>query len=100
MEMEYVTKEFCNERHGHTKDERATLKGRVTEHGKEIEALQKVADHQTSSIENIMRRLENIDARLSKIEDKPRKRWEQVVSKLVDWATLLVLGLIAAKIGL
>jgi len=86
MEMEYVTKEFCNERHGHTKDE--------------IEALQKVADHQTSSIENIMRRLENIDARLSKIEDKPRRRWEQVVSKLVDWATLLVLGLIAAKIGL
>ena len=91
--MEYVTKEFCNERHGNTKDERATLKGRVTEHGKEIEALQKVADHQTSSIESIT-------VRLSKIEDKPRKRWEQVVSKLVDWATLLVLGLIAAKIGL
>ena len=68
--------------------------------GKEIEALQKVADHQTSSIESITVRLENIDARLSKIEDKPRKRWEQVVSKLVDWATLLVLGLIAAKIGL
>ena len=46
--MEYVTKEFCNERHGNTKDERATLKGRVTEHGKELEALQKVAEHQTS----------------------------------------------------
>ena len=59
--MEYVTKEFCNERHGNTKDERATLKGRVTEHGKEIEALQKVADHQTSSIESITVRLENID---------------------------------------
>ena len=57
--MEYVTKEFCNERHGNTKDERATLKGRVTEHGKEIEALQKVADHQTSSIESITVRLES-----------------------------------------
>ncbi|MBR4656938.1 MAG: hypothetical protein IKO68_10320 [Oscillospiraceae bacterium] len=52
-------------------------------------------------------RLGQIDDKLSELttgvkalQEKPAKHWDSIVSKVVDWAVMLLLGFIAIKVGL
>lgn len=104
MGMEYVRTEVCAERHQRNREEVNTLKERVNNHGKELDALSKdFSEHvakQTEINQHVLEQLKELQARAEKIEQIPKRRWEQVVGIAVNWATLLVLGLIAARIGL
>lgn len=94
--MEYVTQKFCDERHKGVDE----AKQRIGNHGSEIDAMHDVVNKQTNTLESLVIRLENIDARVKRLEEKPLKKWEKVLDTVINWGTLLVLGLIAAKIGL
>ena len=94
--MEYVTQKFCDERHKGVDE----AKRRLGNHGSEIDAMHDVVNKQTNTLESLVIRLENIDARVKRLEEKPLKKWEKVLDTVINWGTLLVLGLIAAKIGL
>ena len=51
-------------------------------------------------IEGMAQRMEDLDARLKALEKKPQRRLERVMDAVFQWAALLMLGLVAAKIGL
>ena len=51
-------------------------------------------------IEGMAQRMEDLDARLKALEKKPQRRLERVMDAVFKWAALLMLGLVAAKIGL
>ena len=95
MDMEYVRTEVCNERHQRNREELKTLETRVNNHGKELDTLSvDFADRQT------LEQLKELQKRTAEIEEQPRRRWEQVLGIIVNWATLALLGLLAVKIGL
>lgn len=97
---DYVRRDYCDMRMQHDKEDRGELRDRVQRHGIEIDDIREVVNRQTNTLEGITARLESVDARLKHIEDKPRKRWENVLDTIINWATLAVLALLAAKIGL
>ena len=52
-------------------------------------------------------RLGQIDDKLTELttgvkalQDKPAKRWDAIISQVVNWAVMLLLGYIAIKVGL
>ena len=47
-----------------------------------------------------LEQLMELQKRTAEIEEQPRRRWEQVLGIIVNWATLALLGLLAVKIGL
>ena len=104
MEMEYVRTEVCNERHQRNREELKTLEGRVNSHGKELDALSvDFAEHVATQADinrQWLEQLKELQRRTAVIEDQPRRRWEQVLGIIVNWATLALLGLLAVKIGL
>ena len=97
---EYVRRDYCDMRMQHDKEDRGEIRERVQRHGLEIDDIREVVNRQTTTLEGITARLESVDARLKQIEDKPRKRWENVLDTIINWATLAVLALLAARIGL
>lgn len=103
-DMEYVRTEVCTERHQRNREELKTLETRVNNHGKELDALSvDFAEHVAMQAEinrQTLEQLKELQKRTAAIEDQPRKRWEQVLGIIVNWATLALLGLLAVKIGL
>ena len=55
---------------------------------------------QAESNRQTLEQLKELQKRTAEIEEQPRRRWEQVLGIIVNWATLALLGLLAAKIGL
>ena len=104
MGMEYVRTAVCKERHQRNREELKTLENRVNNHGRELDALSlDFAEHVATQAEinrQTLEQLKELQKRTGEIEDQPRKRWEQVVGIIVNWATLALLGLLAVKIGL
>lgn len=97
---DYVRRDVCDVLMQRDREERQTLRERVQKHGAEIDEIREVVNRQTTTLEGITERLESVDARLKQMEDKPRKRWEGLVGTIINWATLAVLAMLAAKIGL
>ena len=97
---DYVRRDYCDMRMQQDKEDRGELRDRVQRHGIEIDDIREVVNRQTNTLEVITARLESVDARLKHIEDKPRKRWENVLDTIINWATLAVLALLAERIGL
>lgn len=95
----YVHRDYCEMRMQHAKEERNELRDRVQRHGIEIDGIREIVNRQTSTIESIAARLESVDARLKHIEEKPKRRWEAMLDTVINWATLAILALLAAKIG-
>lgn len=103
-DMEYVRTEVCTERHQRNREELKTLETRVNNHGKELDALSvDFAEHVAMQAEinrQTLEQLKELQKRTAEIEEQPRRRWEQVLGIIVNWATLALLGLLAVKIGL
>ena len=45
-------------------------------------------------------RLEEMNASLLELRQKPAKRWETVTGQLIEWALALLLGFTALRLGL
>lgn len=57
-------------------------------------------DYTAASINNLNNKVDVIDQRMDTIENKPAKRWEGIVEKIIWAAIAAVLGFVFAKIGL
>ena len=98
--MEPVSKEMCDVKCGNMEKEISTLGTRVSLHGHEIDAVSKTLQEVSIINANPLKRLEELEKRTKALEDKPKRRVDQVIETIVNWGTLIVLGLLAAKIGL
>lgn len=98
--METVSKEMCDVKCGNIEKELGTLGSRVSLHGKEIDAVSRTLQEVSLINKETLDKLEKMDRRLAALEAKPQKRLDQIISVVSQWAILLVLGLLAAKIGL
>ena len=98
--MQAVSTEICKLKHAHMQQDLEQDRRRLDGHGAQLEALAKLAAQQTSAIESLLKRMEEVDTRLRTLEQKPQRRFERIAETAFQWATLLVLGLLAAKMGL
>lgn len=98
--MDTVSAEVCRIQHEYIEQNFAADRQRLNNHGAQLDAMEKLAAKQTSVIEGMARRMEDVDARLKTLEHKPQKRLDRVQDTIYQWAMLLALGLLAAKIGL
>lgn len=59
-----------------------------------------VADGKRETTQDqILRSLTEIKADLAELKAKPAKRWEGLATSILQWAALLILGYVAARIG-
>lgn len=66
-------------------------------------AMEVMANEQKHIAETITTMEDNLDTlkkEVKAIEDKPGKRWDNMVWEVLKWGVLLLLGLAAVKIGL
>ncbi len=98
--MESVSKEMCDVKCGNMEEKINTLGTRVSLHGHEIDAVSRTLQEVSLINKETLDKLEKMDKRLAALEAKPQKRLDQIISVVSQWAILLVLGLLAAKIGL
>ena len=98
--MQTVSTEICELKHEHIDQAFLEDRQRLKSHGEQLDALSRLAAQQTSVIEGMAQRMEDLDARLKALEKKPQRRLERVMDAVCQWAALLMLGLVAAKIGL
>lgn len=95
-----VSTEICQLKHEHLQQDIEQDRHRLDGHGAQLEALAKLAAQQTAAIESLLKRMEEVDERLKTLEQRPQRRVERIAETAFQWATLLVLGLLAAKMGL
>lgn len=98
--MEPVTERVCTARSGNIEKDLASLEHRVSKHGEQIDEVSSNLAKASAILDNCARRLDESEKRIKALEDKPSRRVEQVIATAINWATLIVLGLLAAKIGL
>ncbi len=98
--MQTVDHLVCTERHRHIDSTLLEHKQRQKEQQDALTALEKVAERQTSVAHTMMEKLTYIETRLNALEHKPQRRMEKIYDVGIQWATLLVLGLLAARLGL
>lgn len=96
MEAGTVTRELCTEKHKRV-DEQI---GRINNHGERIKELESGSEVQSKINDIFMEQLQELMAWKKEQEAKPARRISKVVDIIVQWATLLILGLLALKIGL
>ena len=103
-DMEYVRTEVCTERHQRNREELKTLETRDKQPrqgtGRLVGGFCGACSHAGRDQPANAGTVEGTAKRTAAIEDQPRKRWEQVLGIIVNWATLALLGLLAVKIGL
>lgn len=98
--MEPVTERVCAARSGNIEKDLASLEHRVGKHGEQIDEVSSNLAKASLILDNCAKRLDESEKRIKALEAKPQKRLDQIISVVSQWAILLVLGLLAAKIGL
>ena len=80
---------------------------RIAKHGEEIDRLRLDREHDSVVLANvnatcleIKAKLDEQDRRLTNEESRPARRWEQVVSTVVNSLTLAVMAYMLARLGL
>ena len=80
---------------------------RIAKHGEEIDRLRLDREHDSVVLANvnatcleIKAKLDEQDRRLTNEESRPARRWEQVVSTVINSLTLAVMAYMLARLGL
>lgn len=98
--METVSERMCAVRSGNIEKEIDSLSSRVNKHGEQIDEVSSNLAKASAILDSCAERLSESERRIKALEDKPVRRTEQIITTAINWATLIVLGLLAAKIGL
>lgn len=98
--METVSERMCVVRSGNIEKEINSLSSRVNKHGEQIDEVSSNLAKASAILDSCAERLGESERRIKALEDKPVRRTEQIITTAINWATLIVLGLLAAKIGL
>lgn len=65
-----------------------------------VEVMVKEQVHQTEAIERIEKNVEKLDNKVEVLEQKPAKRWEGIVEKILGAIAAGVIGFLLAQLGL
>jgi len=65
-----------------------------------VEVLVKEQVHQTEAMDRIEKNVEKLDGKVEALENKPGKKWEMVVDKIILLVVGAVMALILREIGL
>lgn len=65
-----------------------------------VEVMVKEQSHQTEAIKRIEQNVEKLDIKVDVLEQKPAKRWDGVVEKIIMLIVAAVIGFLLSKIGL
>ena len=65
-----------------------------------VEVLVKEQVHQTEAMDRIEKNVEKLDGKVEALENKPGKKWEMVVDKIILLVVGAVVALILREIGL
>ena len=65
-----------------------------------VEVMVKEQGHQTEAIKRIEQNVEKLDNKVDILEQKPAKRWEGVVEKIIMLLVGAVIAFLLSKIGL
>ena len=98
--MEPVSKEMCDVKCGNFEKDINTLNGRVGKQGEQIDEVSRNLAMASAILDSCARRLDDSEKRIKALESKPQKRFDQIITVVSQWAILLVLGIMAAKLGL
>ena len=96
MAVTGIAKELCDEKHKRV-DEQLN---RINDHARSIKQLEESAPLQSDINKRLMEQLEELDKRVLTIESRPARRYNQIVNTIAQWATLAILALLAARLGL
>ena len=58
---------------------------------KQADAIEKVSD----KVDRVVESIDNISERVSDIEKEPADKWKKTTGKILEWAVLLILGIVA-----
>ena len=86
-----------------TADRTLRNEGRIKKLESEHEALQKLATSvavMTEQMKTMNKNVTTLSDKVDKLEEKPGKRWESLIDKIVMGIAAALLGFILAKIGL
>lgn len=65
-----------------------------------VEIMVKEQGHQTEAIERIEKNVEKLDGKVEVLEQKPAKRWESVIEKVIISIVSAIMAFLLAKLGL
>lgn len=65
-----------------------------------VEVMVKEQVHQTEAIERIEKNVEKLDNKVEVLEQKPAKRWEGIVEKILGAIAAGIIGFLLAQLGL
>ena len=92
--------EVCDLKHQQIGQELADHSRILTDHTGRIYALERVAGSMTDTLERLEKLACRTEERVAEQEAQPGRRWNKTMDIVRNWATLIILGLLAAKIGL
>ena len=95
-----VEREWCELRHAQLDRTIAQDEKLLRAHDARLVELEKGNTLQANINALLQKQVEQMEARVRALETKPQKRLDRVLDEVVRWATLLVVGLLAAKVGL
>jgi hypothetical protein len=65
-----------------------------------VEVMVNQQKHQTEAIERIEKNVEKLDGKVEVLEQKPAKRWEGIVEKVILTVAAALVGYLLSRIGL
>lgn len=65
-----------------------------------VEVLVNEQKHQTEAMNDIKSNVEKLDAKVETLEQKPAKRWESIVEKIILTVVGAVIGYLLVRLGL
>lgn len=98
--MGTIEREVCDLRHeqiGRAMSEYGQI---LSDHTGRIYSLEGGAALQAETMRRLQQMHDELGKRLADIQARPYKRWDKVLDEIIRWATLLILALVATKIGL
>jgi hypothetical protein len=93
---ESVAEKLCEEKHKRV-DEQLN---RLNDHADRIKELEAAGPVQAEINKQLMEQLEELKEWKRQQEAKPQRRFNQIIDIIVQWATLAILVILAAKVGL
>lgn len=95
-----ILESLCKEKHKAIDEKLTNIFHTQDEFYDSLSGMTSFVATQTQLSADIIKQLEKIDSRIKALEDVPKMRWNQAINIVMQFAILLALGLIVAKIGL
>ncbi len=95
-----ISSKLCDEKHKRVDECLIVLDRRISDSEKGLTELEMGSVSQAQINDLLKKQIVDLQARVDKIEDKPKRRAEIIVNTVLQAVTLFLLALIASRMGL